>query len=111
MSKITFSQRIKFVAFLFFSLLLTSNAFADGTRQVMPNATNGTAIYIRTDASNSGPYIGAPESNRLYFTIADATSENLYFGVQARVRNSYQGGNNPLLTNFYYRIFNAAGVA
>ncbi|WP_191072944.1 tandem-95 repeat protein [Mesoflavibacter profundi] len=111
MSKITFSQRIKFVAFLFFSLLLTSNAFADGTRQVMPNATNGTAIYIRTDASNSGPYIGAPESNRLYFTIADATSENLYFGVQARIRNSYQGGNNPLLTNFYYRIFNAAGVA
>ncbi|WP_417558748.1 SdrD B-like domain-containing protein, partial [Mesoflavibacter zeaxanthinifaciens] len=76
----------------------------------MPNSTNGTAIYIRTDAGSVGPYLGAPETERLYFTIADASVENLYFGVQARIRNSYAGGNNPLLTNFYYRIFNAAGV-
>ncbi|HIC31452.1 MAG TPA: hypothetical protein EYO76_05995, partial [Flavobacteriaceae bacterium] len=111
MNIFTFSKRIKLIASIFtFSLLFVTTLFADGTKQVMPNATNGTAIYIRTDAFNSGPYIGAPESERLYFTIADASVENLYFGVQARVRDSYAGGNNPLLTNFYYRIFNAAGV-
>ncbi|PSG89904.1 hypothetical protein C7H61_08880, partial [Mesoflavibacter zeaxanthinifaciens subsp. sabulilitoris] len=90
--------------------MFVSSVLADGTKQVMPNSTNGTAIYIRTDAGNVGPYLGAPETERLYFTIADASVENLYFGVQARIRNSYAGGNNPLLTNFYYRIFNAAGV-
>ncbi|WP_041301433.1 Ig-like domain-containing protein [Lacinutrix sp. 5H-3-7-4] len=100
-----------FIAFL----LITPNVFADGTKQVMPNQNNGTALYIVTDTnfggSLVGPYLGTSESQRVYFTIADASTENLYFGLQARMRNSFAGGNNPLGTNFYYQIFNEAGVA
>ncbi|WP_290470618.1 Ig-like domain-containing protein, partial [Lacinutrix sp. MedPE-SW] len=103
------SSILFFIAFLF----ITPNVFADGTKQVMPNETNGTSIYIVTDTnlggSVSGPYLGAPESERIYFTINDATTENFYFGLQARMRNSFAGGNNPLGTNFYYQIFDAAG--
>ena len=95
---------------LFALFFATPNGYADGTKQVMPNATNGTAIYIRAQ-TGTGPYLGAVESSRLYFSIGDASVENLYFGVQARVRNSFSGGNNQLLNNFYYRIYNAAGVA
>ncbi|WP_452223842.1 hypothetical protein, partial [Lacinutrix chionoecetis] len=102
------------ILFLIFALLFAiPNVFADGTKQVMPNQTNGTALYIVTDplpgSPATGPYLGGTESQRIYFTIADATQENLYFGVQARVRNAFAGGNNNLSTNFYYQIFDAAG--
>ncbi|MEO9952738.1 MAG: SdrD B-like domain-containing protein, partial [Nonlabens sp.] len=93
-------------------LMLPLGLYADGTKQVMPSASNvepvnGTALYFTRDLR--GPYIDAPQANRLHFTIANAATENLYFGVKALQRNT--GTNNQLINAAtYYRIYNQAGV-
>ncbi|MGJ8716551.1 MAG: hypothetical protein ACSHXG_15740, partial [Maribacter stanieri] len=95
------------------TLILGSNiALADGTKQVTPSATgvepaNGTALYITNTVR--GPYFGAPNSNRIRFTISDNANENLYFGLHSLQRLA--GSNNPALGQFtYYRIYNDANV-
>ena len=90
-----------------FILSVFTNLFADGTKQAMPDANNGVAMYI-TDNGQYGPYLNAPASQRLQFRILDHTKENLYFGINPRQRSG-----NPLIlsNNLYYIIKNASGTA
>ena len=99
------SKRILLLTLFYF--LFLCNLFADGTKQVMPDANNGVAMYI-TDNGQYGPYLNAPSSQRLQFRILDHTTENLYFGINPRQRN---GSPLALSTNLYYQIKNAAGTA
>ena len=103
----------KTVVLLVLVLVLPLGLYADGTKQVMPSASasvepvNGTALYFTRDLR--GPFIDAPQANRLHFTIANAATENLYFAVKSLQRNA--GANNPLINAAtYYRIYNQAGV-
>ena len=111
MKKNTFSTKVKsFVLSLVLILSIIFSVNADGTKQVMPNSGEGTAIYI-SPIGNSGPYKGAPDSDRLFFSIADAVNENLYFGAQPRFRNAIFAtppNQNEIATNVYYEIFDAA---
>ncbi|TXD50135.1 DUF11 domain-containing protein [Polaribacter sp. IC073] len=88
-----------------FALAVFTNLFADGTKQVMPDANNGVAMYI-TDNGQYGPHLNSSPSQRLQFRILDHTTENLYFGLNPRQRN---GSPLVLSTNLYYLIKNAAG--
>ncbi|MES2864940.1 MAG: DUF11 domain-containing protein, partial [Bacteroidota bacterium] len=84
--------------FLFF--LFSLSVFAEGTPTLSPNANNITAVLSAPDLSN-GSYFNAPEDNRIYFNIANASTENLYFGFDWR---EYATGNPSRVNNLYYRI-------
>ncbi|WP_042279762.1 DUF7507 domain-containing protein, partial [Nonlabens tegetincola] len=110
-SNLKFNGNIIYVLLLLF-ILNPSSVFADGTKQLMPSATgvepaNGTALYITR--GQFGPYVNAPNSSRLRFTIANAATENLYFGVFSRQR--LDASNHPELGAFtYYRIYDQSGT-
>ncbi len=57
---------------------------AEGTRQVMPNATNGTGLIVSTTTTfplgNVGAYLNCPVDDRIYIHIANYTTETLYYG-------------------------------
>lgn len=84
--------------FLFFTLK------AEGTKEVMPNSTNGVALSVAPGVS-AGAYRGASAQNRIRFYISDAATENFYFGYRAYNRNT-----TPAEISIYYRIVNAAGT-
>src|ERR1700691_5280578 len=58
---------------------------AEGTRQVMPNATNGTGLIVSTTTTfplgNVGAYLNCPVDDRIYIHISNYTTEALYYGV------------------------------
>lgn len=91
-------------AFLFILLLVAIKALSEGTPQVMPNTTNGVALYV-ANGSSSGPYRGAAIQNNIRFRILDHNIENLYFGIRAFNRAA-----TPAQVQPYYRIVNAAGT-
>lgn len=61
-----------------------TRSLAEGTKQVMPSATNGTGLIVSTTTTfplgNVGSYLGAPVDDRIYFYIKDYTTESLYYG-------------------------------
>ncbi|MDI5951098.1 MBG domain-containing protein [Flavobacterium yafengii] len=83
-----------------FFIFLSTSVFAEGTPTLSPNANNITAVLSAPDLSN-GSYFNAPEDNRIYFNIANASTENLYFGFDWR---EYSVGNPNRINNLYYRI-------
>ncbi|MFV5699114.1 hypothetical protein ACM55H_12175, partial [Flavobacterium sp. ZT3R17] len=87
-------------AISFLISLFSLSVFAEGTPTLSPNANNITAVLSAPDLSN-GSYFNAPEDNRIYFNIANASTENLYFGFDWR---QYATGNPGRLNNVYYRI-------
>ena len=105
MHKITLPYA-KFILLFFFIFLATTHVIADGTKQAMPDPSNGVAMYI-TDDGSYGPYLNAPASQRLQFRITDFTTEKLYFGVNPRERS----GNPAILSNrLFYQIKDPSGT-
>jgi hypothetical protein len=73
--------------FIFFLISLTcaiAHTLAEGSRQVMPTAANGTGLIVSTTTTfplgDVGSYLGAPVDDRIYFRIKDYTTESLYYG-------------------------------
>src|ERR1700743_2655736 len=68
----------------FGTLLKPHSIMAEGTKQVMPNPTNGTGLIVSTTTSfplgNVGSYLGAPVDNRIYIHIKNFATETLYYG-------------------------------
>jgi hypothetical protein len=66
------------------SLLVPLCTLAEGTKQVMPNANNGTGLIVSTTAAfplgNVGSYLNAPIDDRIFIHIKDFTAEKLYYG-------------------------------
>ena len=62
-------------------ILISSNAFGEGTKEVMPTSTNGVGLYLSNNNS-SGPFFNGPSNQRIVFNISDHTTENFYFGGQ-----------------------------
>ncbi|MGH1338713.1 MAG: hypothetical protein ACRBFS_21545, partial [Aureispira sp.] len=92
------------VALLLF-LFYSENTNAEGTAQVMPNNINGTALQVRPDLG-IGTYRGAQTENRLKITILNNGIENIYFGLNARMRVPALG----VPTNAFYRIIDPSGA-
>jgi hypothetical protein len=57
---------------------------AEGTKQVMPNSTNGTGLIVSTTTTfplgNVGSYLNCPVDDRIYFHISNYQTETLYYG-------------------------------
>src|SRR5580692_11898425 len=66
------------------TLLSPRTGEAEGTRQVMPNPTNGTGLIVSTTTTfplgDVGSYLNCPVDDRIYFHIASYTTETLYYG-------------------------------
>jgi uncharacterized repeat protein (TIGR01451 family) len=88
------------------TLLVSTFTYAEGTPSLSPNAANLTAVLVAPDIL-SGSYSSCPEDNRIYFNIASAATERLFFGFDWR---GYSVGSPVRLTNLYYRIKNPAGT-
>jgi len=93
-------------------LLGPSRLLADGTKQVMPNSTQGTGLIVSTTSTfplgNVGSYLGAPVDQRIYFYIKDWTSESLYYGFHWETLAP--GGTISVYNNVYMRIYDPTGA-
>lgn len=85
-------------------LLFSTLVNAEGTKEVMPNSTNGVALDVAPGVA-AGAYRGAIAQNRIRFYVSDAASENFYFGYRVYDRSA-----TPVEIAIYYRIVNAAGT-
>ena len=92
------------IALLLF-LCYSKSIHAEGTAQVMPTATNGTALHV-FPGLGFGTYRGAQTENRLKITILNNGTENIYFGFNPRQRNP----NIAAATNAFYRIIDPSGA-
>ncbi|MBN2746861.1 MAG: T9SS type A sorting domain-containing protein [Bacteroidales bacterium] len=90
--------------FVFTFLIISTKLFGEGTKEVMPNTSNGTALHIGPQWQ-TGPYRGAPTDNRVYFTIKDYTTERFYFGLNGRMRTPSSG----TVSDDYFRIVSESG--
>jgi hypothetical protein len=88
--------------YLLLFLLVAFQSFSEGTSEVMPSPSNGTALWVYPDAT-TGSYPNCSSESRLFFYIDDHVNENLYLGLHILTRTS-----TP--TNGYYRIRNSAGT-
>ena len=88
---------------LLLTISISLHAFADGTKEVMPNSANGTALII-DPSINIGSYRSCPSNHRINLRIKDFNTERIYFGLNGRTRQPSTGA----LTNGFYRIFNPA---
>jgi large repetitive protein len=89
----------------FFLLFIAFVLKAEGTKQVMPNNVNGTALFIQQNRTK-GNHLNCAPSQRIKFNIADNAVENFYFGLR-----TYDRSNTPVLrNNMYIRIYNPSGT-
>ncbi|HXB93659.1 MAG TPA: hypothetical protein VNU70_00830, partial [Puia sp.] len=90
----------------------SSRIDAEGTKQVMPSATNGTGIIVSTTATfplgNVGSYLGAPLDDRIQIHIKDFTTEILYYGFNWETLSPATPINT--YSDVYMNIYNPAGT-
>src|SRR5882757_7021467 len=95
-------------------LLRSSGVYAEGTKQVMPNATNGTGLIVSTTTTfplgNVGSYLGAPVDDRIYIHIKDFTTEMLYYGFNWEPLSPAGTPSTGTYSNIYMNIYNPAGT-
>jgi len=86
-------------------LLFSAQLQAEGTAQVMPNSTNGTALWVRQSLGN-GPYLNSGVNNGLKVSIADFNTETIYLGFNMYERLPAAGRPN----NVYIRVIDPLGT-
>ncbi|HLZ87298.1 MAG TPA: hypothetical protein VKQ52_08660, partial [Puia sp.] len=95
-------------------LLPTTSVRAEGTKQVMPNATNGTGLIVSTTTTfplgNVGSYLGAPTDDRIYIHISDFTTEMLYYGFNWEPLSPAGTPSTGTYSDVYMNIYNPAGT-
>ena len=86
---------------------------AEGTKQVMPNATNGTGLIVSTTTTfplgNVGSYLNCPVDDRIFFHISSYQTELLYYGFNWETLSPA----TPITTytDVYMNVFDPNGVA
>ncbi len=98
--------------FCYFLLADTHQLFAEGTKEVMPNAANGTGLIVSTTTTfplgNVGSYLGSPKDNRIYFRIKNFATENFYYGFNWETLAP--NGTISTYTDVYMNIFDPTGA-
>src|SRR5882724_3065431 len=101
-------------------LILLANAIgvrAEGTKEVMPDSTNGTGLIVSTIAAfplgNVGSYVPTsgltPTDNRIFFRVKDFTAEKLYYGFNWEFLTPTLGSVVPY-NDVYMNIYDPAGT-
>lgn len=93
-------------------LLGPSQVQAEGSKEVMPQATSGTGLIVSTTSSfplgNVGSYLGAPVDQRVFFHIKDYTTEKLYYGFHWEALSASSSG--MPYANVYMRVYDPTGA-
>jgi Secretion system C-terminal sorting domain len=86
---------------------------AEGTKQVMPNSTNGTGLIVSTTTTfplgNVGSYLNCPVDDRIFFHISSYTTELLYYGFNWETLSPA----TPIThyTDVYMNVYDPTGAA
>jgi hypothetical protein len=86
---------------------------AEGTKQVMPNSTNGTGLIVSTTTTfplgNVGSYLNCPVDDRIYFHISSYQTETLYYGFNWETLSPV----TPITTytDVYMNVYDPTGAA
>src|SRR5258708_6028716 len=104
-----------FLILAFLSCLLkTDGVRAEGTKQVMPNATNGTGLIVSTTTTfplgNVGSYLGAPTDDRIYFHISNPASDVLYYGFNWEPLSPAGTPSTGTYSDVYMNIYDPTGT-
>ncbi len=92
--------------FILLCFIVSPSLYGEGTNQVSPsNSVDGAALYVNPQ-SESGSYFGCDPHNRIYITIDDYTTENLYMGFHPR---TFANNSTDLLSDVFYYIYNESG--
>jgi len=95
-------------------LLESPGVRAEGTKQVMPNATNGTGLIVSTTTTfplgNVGSYLGAPVDDRIQIHIKDFTSEVFYYGFNWEPLSPAGTPSTGTYTDVYMNIYDPTGT-
>jgi hypothetical protein len=101
-----------FSCICFLLLAAVEQAGAEGTKEIMPNAANGTGLIVSTTTTfplgNVGSYLGAPKDARIYFHIKNFAIENLYCGFNWETLAP--SGSIVPYTDVYMNVFAPTGA-
>ncbi|MEZ4979302.1 MAG: Ig-like domain-containing protein [Chitinophagales bacterium] len=93
--------------FSLFSLFIPLLSFAEGSAQLNPNASDLALIQVNSASFGPGiAYVGAPDIERLYFSIENPTSELVYFGFAL----PYTVNGVATTNAFGFQVRNSAGT-
>jgi hypothetical protein len=87
---------------------------AEGTKQVMPDAINGTGLIVSTTTSfplgNVGSYLGGPNDNHIQIHIKDFTTEVFYYGFNWEPLSPAGTPSTGTYTDVYMNIYDPTGT-
>ncbi|HVU99447.1 MAG TPA: hypothetical protein VHE34_29700 [Puia sp.] len=87
---------------------------AEGTKQVMPNTTNGTGLIVSTTSSfplgSVGSYLGAPLDNHIQIHIADFNTEVFYYGFNWEPLSPSGTPSTGTYSDVYMNIYDPTGT-
>ncbi len=100
------------VCLCLFLFAMTGSAVGEGTKEIMPDNTNGTGLIVSTSTGfplgSVGNYHLCPVDNRISFNIKDYTKENLYYGFHW-VNLTGSGTTSPY-SDVWIRIYTPSGA-
>src|SRR5690348_4367374 len=95
-------------------LLFPGGVRAEGTKQIMPNTTNGTGLIVSTTSSfplgSVGSYLGAPLDNRIQIHIADFNTEVFYYGFNWEPLSPSGTPSTGTYSDVYMNIYDPTGT-
>ena len=95
-------------------LILPAGVRAEGTKQVMPNTTNGTGLIVSTTTTfplgNVGSYLGAPSDDQIKIHIADYTTEMFYYGFNWEPLSPAGTPSTGTYSDVYMNIYDPTGT-
>jgi hypothetical protein len=87
---------------------------AEGTKQVMPNNTNGTGLIVSTTSSfplgSVGSYLGAPIDDRIQIHIANFSTEVFYYGFNWEPLSPAGTPSTGTYNDVYMNIYDPTGT-
>lgn len=96
-------------SFLFFFLVITKFASAEGTKQLSPTTEDRVFLYTNsTTYNNFGRYDG-DESQRLFIHIENPDNEQVFLGFSQPVGSGHYPCNNATNIEAYFRIKDPTG--
>ncbi len=96
-------NRLSMLLLLFFITITNNSIYAEGTKELSPNASDRVFLYLNGDLYNNfGRYDGGTDQ-RLFFHIATPNQEQVFLGFSQAVSSGHYPCSGAL-TDAYFRI-------
>ncbi len=88
---------------------MCSIAFAEGTKQMTPTASDTALLVINQGAYGSFASVGGPLDSRLHFRLGDPSQEQVYFGWSNGFADTDDVDDPTAIVDYYYRVLDPNG--